>query len=106
VSLQITLAKIKSRRSGLNSGFGHTRWAQRSYPDLAVGFLLCFFLLSNVIIILSLKTKKPAVRGRFAWLTKHKNPDYRSVVVFFAFLVIARLNIILSSNQHVHHIKK
>ena len=36
-----------------------------------------------------LKTKKPAVRGRFACLSgaKHKNPDYRAGVFFFAFLV-------------------
>jgi hypothetical protein len=52
--------------------------AQRSYPDLAVGFLLCFFLLSNGWYIFNcslmvfvpfqyhkkpLKTKKPTVRA-------------------------------------------
>jgi hypothetical protein len=56
--------------------------AQRSYPDLRLGFLLCFCLLSNVYIIFPLDcpyaTKNPPVRaGSFAlfMLSKPKIPD-------------------------------
>ena len=66
--------------------------AQRSYPDLRLGFLLCFFcLLTNVFIIFSsilsaysaslrfnFPTKNPPVRaGSFAlfMLSKPKIPD-------------------------------
>jgi hypothetical protein len=47
--------------------------AQRNYPDLVVGFLPCFFLLSNVftvnIIISSVDKQKQKTRrlGRFAY---------------------------------------
>jgi hypothetical protein len=44
--------------------------AQRNYPDLAVGFLPCFFLLSNVlthIIISSVDKQKTRRLGRFAY---------------------------------------
>jgi hypothetical protein len=57
--------------------------AQRSYPDLKLGFLLCFFcLLTNVFIIFPFDqpytTKNPPVRaGSFAlfMLSKPKIPD-------------------------------
>jgi hypothetical protein len=45
--------------------------AQRNYPDLVVGFLPCFFLLSNVftvnIIISSVDKQKTRRLGRFAY---------------------------------------
>ena len=43
-----------------------------------------------------LKTKKPAVRGRFACvsLAKRKNPDYRSGTFFFALLVRATADMV------------
>jgi hypothetical protein len=44
--------------------------AQRNYPDLAVGFLPCFFLLSNVlanIINSSVDKQKTRRLGRFAY---------------------------------------
>ena len=75
--------------AGLDGGSLTSFVAQRSYPDLGLGFLLCFFcLLSNVCICSSLvflcisavqsATKNPPVRaGSFAllMLSKPKIPD-------------------------------
>ena len=96
-SLPLTLLPNKKPPSsaGLDGGSLTKFVAQRGYPDLRLGFLLCFFcLLTNVFICLfssssaslrfNFPTKNPPVRaGSFAlfMLSKPKIPDLDRAVL-------------------------
>jgi hypothetical protein len=85
-SIRICLSLIKIKRrpdSGLDGGCSHIITAQRNYPDLVFGFLLCFFLLSagSRYIMFALLNKKTCTEspGRSALLVvvpiQAKNPN-------------------------------